>query len=61
MSVESGSISLPFLPRQRTQTIAGDPGTQLETYLQETVTVPPETIVSSEAPFAVPPQQGPKH
>ena len=30
--------------RRATQTIQGDPGTQLEGYLAETVTVPPETI-----------------
>jgi len=29
--------------------IAGDPSTQLETYLEDTVTEPPETIESSES------------
>ena len=49
-------MTLPFLRYQRTQTIKGDPGTQLESYLSETVTVPPETIASSEsAAFALPP------
>ena len=54
----TGSVSLPFLRYQRTQTIQGDPGTQLEGYLAETVTVPPETIASSTSnAFALPPAQ----
>ena len=56
VTIESGSVTLPFLRFARTQTIAGDPGTQLETYLAETVTVPPETIASSESPDFVPPR-----
>jgi hypothetical protein len=48
--------SLPFLPAAReTGTIAGQPGTQLESYLADTVTVPAETIASSESSeFATP-------
>jgi predicted acyl esterase len=58
VTVHGGSITLPFLRFARTKTIQGDPGTQLAGYLANTVTVPPETIASSESPsFALPPQQ----
>jgi predicted acyl esterase len=58
--VAGGSVTLPFLTRQRTEAIAGDPGTQLEGYLAETITVPPETLRASESPdFAIPPEQTP--
>jgi pimeloyl-ACP methyl ester carboxylesterase len=58
VTVEGGQITLPFLGRERTQTIQGDPGVQLESYLSETVTVPPETIESSESDsFTLPPRQ----
>ena len=58
VTVDGGSITLPFLRRKRTRTIQGEPGVQLEEYLAETVTVPPETIASSEsANFALPPRQ----
>ena len=51
-----GDAPVPALPR--TQTIQGDPGTQLDSYLSSTVTVPPETIESSESDsFALPPRQ----
>jgi hypothetical protein len=53
--VEGGSVTLPFLRFARTQTIQGDPGAQLEGYLEETVTVPPETIASSESSAFMPP------
>jgi uncharacterized protein len=54
----SGTVTLPFLGRRRTSTIQGDPGTQLEEYLADTVTVPAETIQSSESEdFALPPPQ----
>ena len=36
VTVHGGSITLPFLSLARTQTIAGDPGTQLSSYLAET-------------------------
>jgi hypothetical protein len=53
--VSGGSFSLPFLGSERTDTIQGDPGTQLAGYLSETVTVPQATIDSSTAPgFATP-------
>jgi predicted acyl esterase len=47
--VVGGSVTLPFLASERTETIQGDPGTQLEGYLNETITVPPETIRDSES------------
>ena len=55
VKVVGGSVTLPFLSQQRTQTIQGDPGTQLEGYLSETVTVPPETMRESVTDFALPP------
>ena len=56
VTVGGGSISLPFLPPARaTGTIQGDPGTQLESYLADTVTVPAETISTAETEsFATP-------
>jgi hypothetical protein len=55
VTVTGGSITLPFLRFARTRTIQGDPGTQLQGYLSNTVTVPPETIASSESrSFALP-------
>ena len=58
VTVTGGAITLPFLGRKRTTTIQGDPGTQLQGYLSETVTVPPETIEGSESDsFALPPRQ----
>src|SRR4029453_5004130 len=57
-TVNGGQITLPFLGTERTKTIQGDPGTQLQGYLSETVTVPPETIESPEADsFPPPPRQ----
>jgi uncharacterized protein len=57
VAVVGGSVSLPWLSGLRTQTIGGDPGTQLAGYLGETVTVSPETLASSEsADFALPPE-----
>jgi hypothetical protein len=58
VGVNGGQITLPFLGRARTTTIQGDPGTQLQGYLSQTVTVPPETIASSTSDsFTLPPQQ----
>ena len=56
VTVKGGSVSLPFLPAAReTGTVAGRPGTQLASYLADTVTVPAETIASSESgDFATP-------
>jgi uncharacterized protein len=58
VTVNGGTVTLPFLRNMRTTTIQGDPGTQLQSYLSNTVTVPPETIASSESKsFTLPPQQ----
>jgi uncharacterized protein len=58
VTITGGSITLPFLRIARTKTIQGDPGTQLQGYLSNTVTVPPETIASSESSsFALPRRQ----
>ena len=53
-------MTLPFVSKQRTETIQGDPGTQLEDYLGETITVPPEAMRESVSQdFALPPEQTP--
>ena len=58
VEVVGGSVTLPFLTYERTDTIQGDPGTQLEGYLNETITVPPETLRDSVSPsFNLPPAQ----
>jgi hypothetical protein len=49
VSVKGGSVTLPFLGEARTETIEGDPGTQLASYLDETITVPPETLREAES------------
>ena len=55
VQIHGGSISLPFLPAARkTRTIAGAPGTQLESYLAETVSVPQGTIDAAESAFSTP-------
>ena len=58
VTVNGGQATLPFLRQCRVETIPGNPGTQLEGYLAETVTVSQETIDSSESgSFALPPKQ----
>ena len=54
VTVSGGSITLPFLAAPHTGTIAGDPGTQLDSYLAEQVTVPAATVQSSQVEFATP-------
>jgi uncharacterized protein len=55
VQLTGGSVSLPFLASERTDTIQGDPGTQLAGYLSQTVSVPQATIDSSTSPgFATP-------
>jgi predicted acyl esterase len=57
VTVYGGEVTLPFLANFRKKTIQGDPGTQLEGYLSETTTVPPETVAGSESDsFALPPK-----
>jgi hypothetical protein len=61
VKVMGGSVALPFLTYQRTDTIQGDPGNQLEDYLSETITVPPETTRDSiSSSFVMPPAQQPR-
>jgi predicted acyl esterase len=58
VKVVGGSVTLPFLTYQRPDTIQGAPGTQLEDYLNETITVPPETMRDSvSSSFQLPPKQ----
>ena len=54
VTVSGGSITLPFLAAPHSDTIAGDPGTQLASYLAESVTVPAATLQNSQAEFATP-------
>jgi len=54
VTVSGGSITLPFLAAPHSDTIAGDPGTQLASYLAESVTVPAATVQNSQAEFATP-------
>jgi predicted acyl esterase len=54
VTVSGGSISLPFLAAPHNDTIAGDPGTQLSSYLAEQVTVPAATLQSSQTEFSLP-------
>ena len=54
-------MTLPFVTFTRADTIQGDPGTQLDDYLSETITVPPETLRDSvSSSFALPPAQQPR-
>jgi hypothetical protein len=55
VTVRGGTVALPFLRYRRTQTIQGDPGVQLEGYLSATVTVPADTLTSSQTDFTLPP------
>ena len=58
VKVVGGSVTLPFLTYTRPDTIQGDPGTQLEGYMNDTETVPPETMRDSVDPsFNLPPAQ----
>lgn len=60
VEVVGGSVTLPFLTGQRADTIQGDPGTQLEDYMNETIAVPPETLRDSvSTSFNLPPAQQP--
>jgi hypothetical protein len=55
VTVGGGTVTLPFLRYRRTQTIQGDPGVQLADYLADTVSVPADTLASSQADFTLPP------
>jgi uncharacterized protein len=61
VKVVTGSVTLPFLTYARPDTIQGDPGVQLESYMNDTETVPPATLSASVDPsFNVPPAQQPR-
>jgi uncharacterized protein len=61
VQVVSGSITLPFLTYTRPTTIQGNPGTQLESYMNDEETVPPATLRDSVDPsFTLPPAQKPR-
>src|SRR3954447_21191280 len=55
VTVNGGTVALPFLRYRRTQVIQGDPGVQLDGYLSDTVTVPAATLAASQAVFTLPP------
>jgi uncharacterized protein len=55
VTVRGGSVTLPFLRYRRTQTIHGDPGTQLAGYLSDTVSLPNLLLYASQAKFTLPP------
>jgi hypothetical protein len=55
VTVRGGAVTLPFLRYRRTATIQGDPGVQLQDVLDDTVTVPADTLASSETDFTLPP------
>jgi uncharacterized protein len=61
VQVVGGSVTLPFLTYTRPDTIQGNPGVQLEEYLNETISVPPETMRDSvSSSFRLPPPQQPR-
>jgi predicted acyl esterase len=55
VTVNGGTVALPFLRYLRTQTIQGDPGTALADYLSYTVSVPADTLAASQVDFTLPP------
>ena len=55
VTVAGGSVTLPFLHYRRTETIQGDPGVQLASYLQSRVSVPANVLNASQVDFALPP------
>ena len=60
ITIHGGTAQLPFLTMKRTETIQGDPGAQLDSYLAERVTVPASTLQSAQsAGFALPPRMTP--
>jgi predicted acyl esterase len=55
VTVRGGSITLPFLANRRAQTIQGDPGVQLKSYLDTHIATAPADAVSSATDFTLPP------
>jgi putative CocE/NonD family hydrolase len=54
VEVRGGSITLPFLQHERTQTIAGEPGVQLAPYLETEIATAPADAVGEAVDFNVP-------
>jgi putative CocE/NonD family hydrolase len=57
VTVRGGSITLPFLPNRRTQTIDGAPGVQLKPYLETHIATAPADAVDSATDYTLPPAQ----
>jgi uncharacterized protein len=57
VTVRGGSITFPFLPNRRTQTIDGAPGVQLKPYLETHIATAPADAVDSATDFTLPPAQ----
>jgi uncharacterized protein len=55
VTVNGGTVTLPFLRYRRTQTIQGNPGIALADYLSNTVSVPADTLAASQVDFTLPP------
>jgi uncharacterized protein len=55
VTVDGGSITLPFLRYDRTQTIQGDPGVQLADYLSTHIATAPTDAVAGAKDFTLPP------
>jgi hypothetical protein len=55
VTVRGGSITLPFLANRRAQTIQGDPGVQLKSYLETHIATAPADAVGSATDFTLPP------
>jgi uncharacterized protein len=55
VTVAGGSITLPFLQYQRTETIQGDPGVQLAPYLATHIATAPADAISGAVSFTLPP------
>ncbi len=56
VSVQGGSIRIPFLRHRRTQTIQGKPGVQLHEYLTNHVATAPADAVAKASRFTLPPR-----
>ncbi len=54
VEVRGGSIALPLLQQQRTQTIAGEPGVQLAPYLETEIATAPADAVNESVDFTLP-------
>jgi hypothetical protein len=57
VTVKGGSITLPFLPNRRAQTVDGSPGVQLKPYLETHIATAPSDAVDGATDFTLPPAQ----